>query len=41
MNIGKIFEINKELLGGVITNYLEFEKMIHKDLWKNRKLYNG
>ncbi|MDD3645837.1 MAG: class I SAM-dependent RNA methyltransferase [Candidatus Gracilibacteria bacterium] len=39
--IDKLFRVNPELKGGVITNYLDFDKLINLDNYKKRKLYNG
>ena len=40
-NIDKLFRLNPELSGGVITSYHDFDKLIRADKYKKRKLYNG
>lgn len=40
-NIDKLFRINPELKGWVITSYLEFDNLIDLKNYKKRKLYNG
>lgn len=40
-SIDKIFRINPDLKGGVITSYLEFDGLIKVQNYKKRKLYNG
>ncbi|MCP4524110.1 MAG: class I SAM-dependent RNA methyltransferase [Candidatus Gracilibacteria bacterium] len=40
-NLDKLFRINPELKGGVITGYLEFDDLIKLSDYKKRKLYNG
>lgn len=39
-DIAKIFSENPSLSGGIITSY-DYGKLIRRDDWKNRKLYNG
>lgn len=39
--IDKLFRLNPELNGGVISSYLEFDSLIKKQDYKKRKLYNG
>lgn len=40
-NIDKLFRLNPELNGGVISSYLDFDSLIKKQEYKKRKLYNG
>jgi len=41
-NIDKLFKQNKNLNGWIITSYFEwFDKIVKKDFYKKRKLYNG
>lgn len=40
-NLDKLFRLNPELGGGVITSYDEFNDLIKPDNYKKRKLYNG
>ncbi|NVP17858.1 class I SAM-dependent RNA methyltransferase [Candidatus Gracilibacteria bacterium] len=40
-DIDKLFRLNSELNGGIISNYMEFDNLIKKDTYKKRKLYNG
>lgn len=39
-NIDKLFRLNPELWGWVISSYLEFDDQIKRDDYKKRKLYN-
>lgn len=38
--INNIFKKNRSLKGWIITSFLEFENIIMKKFWKQRKLYN-
>jgi len=40
-NIDKIFRLNPELNGWIISSYLEFDNLIKSGTYKKRKLYNG
>lgn len=40
-NIDKLFRLNPELLGWIISSYMEFDSLVKKDTYKKRKLYNG
>jgi 23S rRNA G2445 N2-methylase RlmL len=40
-NLDKLFRINPELSGGVITGFTEFDNLIKLSDYKKRKLYNG
>ncbi|RKW20652.1 class I SAM-dependent RNA methyltransferase [Candidatus Gracilibacteria bacterium] len=40
-DIDKIFRKNKNLNGGIISSFLDFDKIVKKDFYKKRKLYNG
>lgn len=40
-DIGYILERNKELSGGIITAYTEFDHCVNLNHYKKRKLYNG
>ncbi len=39
-NIDKLFRLNPELGGWIISSYMEFDDLIKKDTYKKRKLYN-
>ena len=39
-NIDKLFRLNPELWGWIISSYLEFDGLVKKDTYKKRKLYN-
>jgi putative N6-adenine-specific DNA methylase len=40
-NLDKLFRVNPDLKGGVITGYTDFDKLIKLSDYKKRKLYNG
>lgn len=40
-DINMILDKNKELSGGIITAYLEYDDIINQNKYKKRKLYNG
>lgn len=40
-NIDKLFRLNPELWGGIISSFMEFDSLVKKDTYKKRKLYNG
>lgn len=40
-NIDKLFRLNPELWGWIISSYMEFDSLVKKDTYKKRKLYNG
>lgn len=40
-NIDKLFRLNPELGGWIISSYMEFDSLVKKDTYKKRKLYNG
>ncbi|MDD3145095.1 MAG: class I SAM-dependent RNA methyltransferase [Candidatus Gracilibacteria bacterium] len=40
-SIDKIFRLNPDLNGGIISSFMEFDNLIKKDTYKKRKLYNG
>jgi putative N6-adenine-specific DNA methylase len=40
-NIDKIFRQNKSLNWGIISSFLEFDRIIKPWMYKKRKLYNG
>ena len=39
-SIDKLFRLNPELWGWIISSYMEFDDLIKKDSYKKRKLYN-
>jgi putative N6-adenine-specific DNA methylase len=39
-NIDKLFRINPDLWGWIISSYMEFDDLVKKDTYKKRKLYN-
>ncbi len=39
-NIDKLFRLNPELKGWIISSFMEFDWLIKKDTYKKRKLYN-
>jgi putative N6-adenine-specific DNA methylase len=39
-NIDKLFRLNPELWGWIISSYMEFDKLVKKGIYKKRKLYN-
>jgi len=39
-NIDKLFRLNPELNGWIISSYMEFDNLIKKGTYKKRKLYN-
>lgn len=39
-NIDKLFRLNPNLWGWIISSYMEFDGLIKKDTYKKRKLYN-
>ena len=40
-HIDKLFRVNPELKGWIITSFLDFDKLINLSDYKKRKLYNG
>lgn len=40
-SIDKIFRLNPDLNGWIISSFMEFDNLIKKDTYKKRKLYNG
>lgn len=40
-NFATLFEKNRDLSGGIITSFTDFDQEIHLKDWKKRKLYNG
>jgi 23S rRNA G2445 N2-methylase RlmL len=40
-NFDKLFRLNPDLKGGIITSYTDFDGLIKLDNYKKRKLYNG
>ncbi|ATU05758.1 hypothetical protein BKN14_04975 [Candidatus Gracilibacteria bacterium HOT-871] len=40
-SIDKIFRKNKNLNGGIISSFLEFDNLVKRNFYKKRKLYNG
>lgn len=40
-NIDKLFRLNPELWGWIISSFMEFDWLVKKDTYKKRKLYNG
>ena len=39
-NIDKLFRLNPELWGWIISSFMEFDWLVKKDAYKKRKLYN-